>query len=339
MENFKPGEKFKSRKVTITDKFKAQCIDVEAETPNMEGRIVVKQKLSLISPGTELAFFEGIHTDIVTGHRKYPVGGGYSSVGEVVQIGSGVKGIKEGDKVFAMFGHGSIGFPAVFHKLPEGLDERNAVFTTLASIALHAVRQANPQFGQNILVMGLGAIGQVTVKLLKLSPAAIIAGADTYSFRLQKGIENGCNATLNVKEDGFEDKLHDITSGKGFDIVIDATGKHPAIQTALRHVAKCGKFIILGCPHGNITLDLYSTLQKNEISLIGSYQPNCPEQGNVYFPWTQSMNRQVLIDYMHSGRLNFSHLLTHLGKPEHAQEFYDMLSKEKDKCITAAFKW
>jgi len=52
-------------------------------------------------------------------------------------------------------------------KIPAGVDFEDASYTTLGAIALQGVRQAEPRLGDNICVIGLGLLGQITCQILK----------------------------------------------------------------------------------------------------------------------------------------------------------------------------
>ena len=50
-----------------------------------------------------------------------------------------------------------------------------AAYTTLCSIALHAVRQTEPRLGDRVLVMGQGLVGLLITNFLKASGARVMA--------------------------------------------------------------------------------------------------------------------------------------------------------------------
>jgi len=330
----------KNQYITFTAPGKVDFVE-EAQyvPPDTSKMVFIRNKLSLVSPGTELAFFEGTHSDLKTGARKYPTGSGYSSVGVVEKVGSNVKEIKVGDQVMAMAGHAAKAWVSVYDKIPTGLAPEKAVFAILGAIALHGVRDAKLQIGQNVIISGLGTIGQIANRLCRISGINKLAAADIYPFRRQMAKLGGADHTLNAASPDFIEYALDISSGQGFDVVIEASGNSKAIINALKYTARRGKIIILGCPHGEINVDFYRELQKKEISICGSYQPNCPEFDSPYYPWSKKRNRELIMEYQRDGKLNFAPLITHRGQTEKAQEFYDTLSKEKNKCITAVFEW
>jgi len=330
----------KNKYITFTEPGKAVLREAEESAPqDTKGMIFIRNLLSLVSPGTELAFFEGTHSDLKAGIRKYPTASGYSSVGRVERTGSGVNDIKPGDLVMAMCGHCESAWVRTYDKVPDGLTPEKAVFAILGAIALHGVREANLIFGQNVLVSGLGAIGQLAARLCRITPIDKLVTADVYPFRLEMAKAAGADYYLNAGESDFSKHVMDITGGRGFDVIIEASGNPQALVGSLEYAAMRGKIIVLGCPHGEVGIDFYRNLQKKELSITGSYQPNCPEMETPYYPWSKKRNRELVMGYQLRNKLDFSPLITHRGQPEMAQEFYDILSKEKNRCITAVFEW
>jgi polar amino acid transport system substrate-binding protein len=103
---------------------------------------------------------------------------GYSAAGVVIE--SDCDEFKVGDKV-AVAGTGYANHSEICAipknlavKLADNVSMEQAAYTTVASIALQGVRQAKTQIGENVAVIGLGLIGQITVQLLKINGANVI---------------------------------------------------------------------------------------------------------------------------------------------------------------------
>ena len=91
---------------------------------------------------------------------------GYSCSGKVISVSDDVKKIKVGDYV-ACGGQGAyhadvISVPSnLVVKVPENIDMKQAAFSTIASIAIQGIRQADLRFGENCLIIGMGLIGPI----------------------------------------------------------------------------------------------------------------------------------------------------------------------------------
>ncbi len=328
------------RFIAFTGVRKAELIETQRIDPeNTRKMIFVKTSMSLVSPGTELAFFEGTHTTMKTGVCKYPVTMGYSSIGTVLEKGKDVTDVEPGDRVVSMSGHYDQDWTDTWERIPEGLSHEKAIFAILGSVSLHGIRTAELQIGMNVFVSGLGVIGQIALALCRTGGADILAGADFYPFRRQMAEKYGADAVFSPDEPDFIEKALAVTNKKGYDILIVANTSPASIHSALKLVAQRGKIIILGSLHGKVEMDLYTEIQRKEIRLLGSHQPACPNVSTAYYPWNKTSNRNLILQYQLKNRFDFSKLITHKGNPENAQSFYDILSKEKNQCFTAAFHW
>lgn len=326
--------------ILFTAAEKVECYEEEfSYSENTDDKVLIRNQLSLISPGTELAFFEGTHSSIISGKDKYPTCAGYSSVGIVEEVGKNITHVKPGDRVMATCGHCKYGWVDLYDKIPEGLGSEKAIFAVLGNVALHGVRELNPKIGENILISGLGTIGQLALRLCRITGVNLLVGADVHPFRMRLAESGGADCCLNVSDSDFADQANQMTDGRGFDAVIETSGNPKAITTALEYTANRGKLLILGCPHSNCDIKFYDQMQRREISIIGSYQPNCPENPTPYFPWSQGENRKLIMEYQLKNKFDFAPLITHRGKPEECQSLFDTLLKEKNNIITAVFEW
>ena len=170
--------------------------------PCARGAVLVRNAFSAISSGTERARVtlskksllakarerpdlarevidrarrEGIRATQKTVKRKLaeatPVG--YSSAGEVIELGAGASGFEIGEQV-ACAGGGHANHAEVVSvpinlcaKVPDGVSLQAASLTTVASIALHAIRLAEASIGDRIAVIGSGLVGQLAARLLQ----------------------------------------------------------------------------------------------------------------------------------------------------------------------------
>ena len=92
---------------------------------------------------------------------------GYSSAGEVIEVGEGVTEFEVGDKV-ACAGAGYANHAEIVSvpinlcvKLPQDANLKNAAYNTLGAISMQGVRQADLRLGESCVVIGLGLLGQL----------------------------------------------------------------------------------------------------------------------------------------------------------------------------------
>src|SRR5690606_13196725 len=128
--------------------------------------------------------------------------------GVVEAVGSDIRNFKPGDRVAcggASASHAElVCIPEnLCVPIPENANIDEAAFTTIGAIALQGIRRAELNLGENCVVIGLGIIGQITLRLLKA------AGVKAFGIDLknnlvdlahQSGAENACLRTDELLE-------------------------------------------------------------------------------------------------------------------------------------------
>lgn len=138
--------------------------------------------------------------------------------------------------------------------LGKGLNKTELVLVEPFSIAAHALRKANIQLGDSVLVMGAGPIGIFTIILAKIKGAKVRV-KEQNPIRL-----SFCNSYLNVKE-ANNDEL--------FQTVIDATGNRNAIESGFEKISHGGQFILIGLQKETISFS-HPSFHKREATLMSS---------------------------------------------------------------------
>jgi threonine dehydrogenase-like Zn-dependent dehydrogenase len=58
-----------------------------------------------------------------------------------------------------------------------------------------------------------------------------------------------------------------------------------------------------------------------------------------YWPWTQQGDRSAILRLIASGELNVDHLVSHVTKPEEAEEIYRMIASGTSGWMSVFFDW
>ncbi|EFR86384.1 alcohol dehydrogenase, zinc-dependent, partial [Listeria marthii FSL S4-120] len=125
-------------------------------------------------------------------------------------------------------------------KLPKGANWKNAVCYDPAQFAMSGVRDAHVRAGDYVVVVGLGAIGQIAIQLAKKAGASVVIGVDPLSHRREIAEKHGADATFDpiTTDVGLEVKR--LTGKLGADSIIETSGNAAALQAALRGIAYGG---------------------------------------------------------------------------------------------------
>src|SRR5437667_343425 len=173
--------------------------------PPAPNQILVQTEVSAVSAGTELAVYTGTHQwlkDPNLPDWKFPFRSGYSAAGTVVAVGSDVKGWQPGDRVSYPGNHASAELLTLGHergrlwKLPPGLDAEKAALACIARYGMGASIRAGITLGRSAAVLGLGIIGQFTLRCLLAAGAYPVLGIDGVRLRREAARMAGADHLL-----------------------------------------------------------------------------------------------------------------------------------------------
>lgn len=272
--------------------------------------------------GTDLKAYEGKMPFI-----EYPRILGHELGAEIVDIGANDRGLKAGDlvsiepylncgtciacrrgktncctslRVLGVHTDGGmrefITVPAhKLHKSERLTIDQLALIETLV-IGAHAVRRAQPEPGEFLLVIGAGPIGLTVIEAAKASGAEIIVmdiNPDRLSFaQRQIGVEDAVNAADNPVE-----HLLDITSGDMPTQVYDATGSLQSMNRSFDYLAAGGKLVFVGLVKDDVTFS-DPEFHRREMTVMSSRNGTADD-----FRW--------VIDKVESGAIDTRPWITH----------------------------
>lgn len=231
-----------------------------------------------------------------------PVVLGHEIAAEIAEIGAGVTGLKEGMRVttetyFDTCGHcrycrsgqvnlclnrRSIGsrvnggftnyviVPAQnIHLLPENIDFQAGALTEPLACVVHAVTStASVTPGDVAIIAGPGAIGLLTLQVVKAAGATVIVlGTNADEHRLAMAKQLGADYVLNVQKDNAEQFVADLTvEGLGADVVYECAGAEAAAQHLLKLVRRRGRYVQIGLFGRPIAWDVDQLVYKELIA-------------------------------------------------------------------------
>lgn len=264
---------------------------------------------------------------------------GYSSAGVVIGVGEGVGGFHVGDPVACAgagyASHAEVNFvPAnLCTPVPEGLSLDKAAYTTLAAIALQGVRQARPQLGESVVVIGLGLLGQLTVQLL-VAAGCRVFGIDLDPVTVELARKSGAHEAVLRSEDVHK-LVEAFTSGRGADsiIITASTSSNDPVKLAGEIARDRARVVVVGAVKIDIPREHFY-MKELELCLSrsygpGRYDPSYEEFGFDYpigyVRWTEKRNMEEVLRLMAAGQLNIDLLTTHRYRIERATEAYDLI--------------
>ncbi len=345
--------------------------DVPSPTPP-PGGLLVRVTHSVISPGTEKMKVEQARMSLlakakarpdqvkkvldtaktlgwksalekVRNRLESPSPLGYSAAGVVEAVDELNTRFRVGDRVACggaecAFHAEMIAVPDLLASpVPDGVDNWQAAYTTLASISMQAVRQADVRIGDRVLVMGQGLVGQLATSILAASGARMMA-MDFVSSRLDVATQMGAERVINPSQTKVEDAVREWTDGHGVDVVllcVGGKGSGPA-DTAITCLRDRGIIVIVGIYDPELS---WKTAYMKDIQVRysrsygpGRYDPQY-EWGGKDYPvgyvrWTENRNFESCLHLMKTGALNLNPVTTRRAQFNDAVSVYDELMKD-----------
>ncbi|HOO76918.1 MAG TPA: bi-domain-containing oxidoreductase [bacterium] len=332
------------------------------------GEVLIRNRCSLISAGTERMLVEFSQANLVSKARRQPekvrqvldkmktdgvvptleavfrkldqpLPLGYCSAGEILEVGANVHDFKPGDRVASNGSHAEfVCVPRnLCARIPLGVSYEDASFTVLASIALQGVRLAQPTLGETFMVFGMGLLGLLSTQILTAHGCRVLA-VDLRPDRLElarafKAVPIDISAGIDPIQ-----AAADLTEGRGVDgVLITASARDDQIvHQSARACRKRGRIVLVGVVDLNLRRsDFYEKELSFQVSCSygpGRYDP-AYEQGGHDYPfgfvrWTEARNFHAVLEAMAAGRIVPGRLITDAFPLHEAGRAYRKISED-----------
>lgn len=333
-----------SKQIVFTKVNTAELI--ETNLPGLGANcVMVKTLVSTISAGTERANITGDPNVNATGASGvvFPRSSGYNSCGIVIAVGSDVKSVKVGDRVVVYWGkHRDINVVTeekVVKINSDAVSNEAAAMSFIASFPMAAIRKTRLEMGESAIVMGLGILGIIAVKLLRLAGAVPIIACDPNPKRRRVALECGADYAFDPLSDGFAEDVKAV-SGGGVNVGIEVTGVGAGLNEILDCMAKFGRVALLGCTrNSDFTVDYYKKVHSPGITLIGAHTIARPEQESHPGWFTHRDDISAVLKLCATGRLKLDDIISETHSPADCTAVYDRLVNDRAFPIAVQFDW
>lgn len=265
---------------------------------------------------------------------------GYSAAGEVIEVGSGVRHLEVGDRVACAgagyANHAEVNFvpQKLVARIPDGVAYPAAAFATLGAIALQGVRRLGPTLGEQVVVVGLGLVGQLTVQLLRLSGCRAF-GVDLVPARIDLARAFGMEDGVRPDERDPVAVIQEWTAGAGADgVIVCASAGDPALLNRAFELCRSkGRVVLVGDVPIRISRD---RIYRKELDFFiscsygpGRYDPEYEERGLdyplPYVRWTEGRNLAEVVRLIDDGSLRVAELVGATVPVDEAARAYALL--------------
>jgi len=177
-----------------------------------------------------------------------------------------VVGIISHDGAFAQLVKVPIGS---VHELPENISLQEGVFVEPLAAAIQTFELTEIKDGDTVVVLGVGRLGILVCAVASLMGARTIAVSRSKS-KLQRALKYGVAETIDASKNDIIQQVKMMTDDLGADVVVEATGSHIGINTAINLVRPRGTIALkttCGIPADGVNI---TKLVVDEIRVHGS---------------------------------------------------------------------
>lgn len=234
-------------------------------------------------------------------------------------------------------------------KIPDELTDDQTVFLTdIYPTGYMAAENCNIKPGDTVAVWGCGPVGQFAIRSAYLLGAERVVAVDRYPERMEMARQGGAEI-LNYEEVDVIEELKEMTGGRGPDSVIDAVGME-AHGTGLGYLYdKVTQATMMQTDRPTALRQVIQACRKGgTVSIPGVY-------GGIIdkVPMGAAFNKGLtlkmgqthvqrllpqLLEYIQSGDIDPSFVITHRVPLERAPEMYKTFRDKEDGCIKVVLK-
>ena len=209
----------------------------------------------------------------------------------------------------------------------------------IATFPMAAIRKTRLEMGESAMVMGLGILGMITVKLLRLAGAVPIVAVDPNPHRRKIALQNGADYAFDPFGADFAQQVKAVTGG-GVNVAIEVTGVGAGFNEALDCMARFGRVAILGCTrNSDFTVDYYKKIHGPGITVIGAHTIARPSVESHPGYFTHRDDIAAVLRLVAGGRLVLEDIVAETHAPTVCEEVYRRLVFERDFPIAVQFDW
>jgi threonine dehydrogenase-like Zn-dependent dehydrogenase len=292
------------------------------------GRTVV----SLISPGTELAGYQGLWS-----WTTLPTDTGYAAVFAVERVGAEVKDLRAGDLALCMGGHR-------LHQrherqsvvpLPAGLAPEAGVFARLMGVTMASLVTTTARPPDVVVVTGLGLVGNLGAQIFRSCGYSVI-GCDPVASK--RALAQRCGIA-DVRE---RVPVDDARLVERVALVLECSGHEQAALDGCRMARKGGEVSLVGVPWKRRAdlqaFDVMHAVFHRYVTLRSGWEWAMPGQPTEFRSGSVFGNFAGALEWLRDRRINVDALAATFS-PRQAQPAYQSLLTGAQERLTVLFDW
>lgn len=303
--------------------------------------ILCKTLVSAISPGTEVAAYNGAPP--LRPIKAYPRLVGYCNVAEIIALGSGVSKYEIGQRILTFSSHRShfiIQTREILAIIPDGVSSKLASTAYIYHLGYASVLNANIKYGSPVIVLGLGVVGLCAVTASKMAGGKVYA-ITNYDVPKQIALKMGADEVFSRND---IPALKFLLGSRLADAVITTSNAWIDWELALDIAGINGKICILGFP-GRGAKDIpfnpldsrYLYHKQLKIQAVGQ----APEYNDSrqFLKFNEKDNLKFILDEIKKKNINPNLIISGEKSWFELDEAYRILLKREGSPLTFILNW
>lgn len=320
-----------------------EIIDIDTLGPT---EIVGRTIVSVVSPGTEIAAYIGAPP--LRPMKVYPRVNGYCNVAEVLAVGSGVQGIRVGDRISTHQSHRSAfkcDQSRVNAVLLPGDDATAQATLYLWHLGYYPLLRARAAAGTNVAVIGLGVLGLTAVAAARLAGCNVIALSNRQAACDQARVFGAKATTSQLADvDVLKTWAQQEFEGVGVDLVISTSNAWHDWKIALDIARDGGDIAVVGFPGRGLPPPDFNPLDSRyiydkELTIHACGNPPAVNVAPRDIRFTLLRNYAYLGEMIRQSRLPVSAIVSETVDWRDLDALYRRMADRESGLITAALQW
>ncbi|MDA3847699.1 MAG: galactitol-1-phosphate 5-dehydrogenase [Vallitaleaceae bacterium] len=158
-------------------------------------------------------------------------------------------------------------------RLPENVSYVQGAFIEPITVALHGLYLMDFKPTSTVAITGMGTIGLLALQCAVIMGAKVITVFDIDDSRLVVAKKLGATNVINTITDNVQEKVKEISNGKGFEMVIETAGVPQTEMLCLEIAGNHASVMYIGTPHTAFTIEpkQFEYINRKELMVRGSW--------------------------------------------------------------------
>lgn len=205
--------------------------------------------------------------------------------------------------------------------IPDEVSDVGAALLEPLGVALHGMRLAKIEVGEDVAIIGAGGVGLLLIRLARLAGARRIFVADQHPWRLAMAANFGADVLVDARNADIVEEVARVTANRGVDCAIEAAWVKDTANQCVKMARYGGRVVIVGIPVEDELSISASQARRKEVSMI------CSRRMKHTYPAATAL--------AHAGRVEVDRLATHVFTLDQATQAFETATDYHDGVIRA----